>query len=137
MKIEQFVGTVGAYFDLAGALVMLGGALLCLALAMRERAAGGQTVYRDLRFRLGKAIILALEVLVAADILRTMAEIPSLGEVAVLGLVVLIRTFLSFTLKLELEHRWPWQPPPGTPQPSGGPSERVPGRAGAVATAST
>src|SRR6478735_2423018 len=65
---------------------------------------------RDLRQRLGRAIVLGLEFLVAADILRTVRAVPTLYEVGVLGSIVLIRTVLSFSLEVELEGRWPWQP---------------------------
>jgi uncharacterized membrane protein len=66
-------------------------------------------VFRGFRNRLGRAIILGLELLVAADILRTISTEPTLQQVLVLGVVVLIRTFLSFSLEIELEGRWPWQ----------------------------
>ena len=74
-------------------------------------------VYRSFRNRLGRAIILGLELLVAADILRTISTEPTLEQVVVLGLIVLIRTFLSFSLDIELERRWPWQPRQPQPQP--------------------
>ena len=67
-------------------------------------------IYRSFRNRLGRAIILGLELLVAADILRTISTEPTLRQVLVLGVIVLIRTFLSFSLEIELERRWPWQP---------------------------
>jgi len=59
--------------------------------------------------RLGKSLLLGLEILVAADIVRTVALEPSFENVGVLGLLVLIRTFLSWSLVVELEGRWPWQ----------------------------
>ena len=57
----------------------------------------------------GRSILLGLEFLVAADIIRTVALQPSLQNVAVLGLIVLIRTFLSFSLEVEIDGRWPWR----------------------------
>lgn len=69
---------------------------------------GGQ--YQQLKVRLGKALLLGLEILVAADIIRTVALEATLQSVAVLGLLVLIRTFLSWALVVEIEGRWPWQP---------------------------
>jgi hypothetical protein len=57
----------------------------------------------------GRSILLGLEFLVAADIIRTVAVQPSLENVAVLGLIVLIRTFLSFSLEVEIDGRWPWR----------------------------
>ena len=65
--------------------------------------------YRLLKVRLGKALLLGLEILVAADIVRTVALEATLQSVAVLGLLVLIRTFLSWGLVVEIEGRWPWQ----------------------------
>ena len=68
-------------------------------------------MYRGFRYRLGRAIILGLELLVAADILRTISAEPTLREVVILGVIVLIRTFLSFSLEIELEGRLPWRAP--------------------------
>jgi uncharacterized membrane protein len=66
--------------------------------------------YQDLKTRLGRALLLGLEILVAADIVRTVALEATLQSVLVLGLLVLIRTFLSWALVVEIEGRWPWQP---------------------------
>jgi uncharacterized membrane protein len=67
-------------------------------------------LYRELKVRLGKALLLGLEILVAADIVRTVALEATLESVAILGLLVLVRTFLSWSLVVEIEERWPWQP---------------------------
>ena len=85
-------------------VVGLGYALVNFGLGFRQNAA-----YATLRQQVGKAILLGLEVLVAADIIMTVTTEPTVENVAVLGLVVLIRTFLSFSLEVELEGRWPWQ----------------------------
>ena len=69
-----------------------------------------EELYKQLKVRLGKALLLGLEILVAADIVRTVALEATLESVAVLGLLVLIRTFLSWALVVEIEGRWPWQP---------------------------
>lgn len=69
-----------------------------------------EDLYKQLKARLGYALILGLEILVAADIVRTVALEATLQSVAVLGLLVLIRTFLSWGLVVEIEGRWPWQP---------------------------
>jgi uncharacterized membrane protein len=66
--------------------------------------------YRDYKALLGKSLLLGLEILVAADIVRTVALEATLSSVAVLGILVLIRTFLSWSLVVELDGRWPWQP---------------------------
>ena len=65
--------------------------------------------YRALRANLGRAILLGLEFLVAADIIGTVAIEPSFRSLGVLALIVAIRTFLSFSLELEISGRWPWQ----------------------------
>jgi uncharacterized membrane protein len=65
--------------------------------------------YKAYRHQLAKGILLGLEVLVAADIIHTVAVDLTLESIAVLGLVVLIRTFLSFTLEVEISGKWPWQ----------------------------
>jgi len=88
--------------------------------------------YRRYRQQLGRSILLGLELLVAADIIRTVALTPTLTSVAVLAGIVLIRTFLSFSLELEITGRWPWQnrpdrspggvaPPGGVADPGGSP----------------
>jgi uncharacterized membrane protein len=66
-------------------------------------------VYHAFKIRLGSALLLGLEILVAADIIRTVALEPTLDNVLILGLLVLIRTFLSWSLVVEIEGRWPWQ----------------------------
>lgn len=66
--------------------------------------------YRQYRISLGKMLILALEFLVAADIIRTVALDQTLENVAILGLLVVIRTFLSWSLSVEIEGHWPWSP---------------------------
>jgi uncharacterized membrane protein len=68
---------------------------------------------RDVRYRqrLGRTLLIGLEILVAADIVRTVALDPTFESVAVLGMLVVIRTFLSWALVIEIERRWPWQRP--------------------------
>jgi uncharacterized membrane protein len=77
-----------------------------VAFARREER---DAAYRRLRNLSARILLLGLELLVAADIVRTVALEPSLGSVAVLGLLVAIRTFLSWSLIVEIEGRWPWQ----------------------------
>jgi uncharacterized membrane protein len=101
------VELAASLFEGAGTVVMTLGAIVAIVLALRDRTTVG--VYKAFRNRLGRAIILGLELLVAADILRTISTEPTLTEVGVLGGIVLIRTFLSFSLEVELEGRWPWQ----------------------------
>jgi uncharacterized membrane protein len=65
--------------------------------------------YQQLKAQLGKALLLGLEFLVAADIVRTVALEPNLQNVMILGLLVIIRTFLSWSLVVEIEGHWPWR----------------------------
>ena len=69
----------------------------------------GANAYKHFKNQIGKALLLGLEFLVAADIIRTVALSPTLYNIAVLGVLVLIRTFLSWSLVVEIEGRWPWQ----------------------------
>ena len=64
---------------------------------------------KSYRTRVGSALLLGLEILVAADVIRTVALDATLESVVVLGILVLIRTFLSWSLVVEIEERWPWQ----------------------------
>lgn len=100
---------------MVGVAVIIVGVLYATAtVVMRYRQESGPERYRRYRQGLGRAILLGLELLVAADIIRTVAVSPSLRSAGVLGIIVLIRTFLSMALQLEIEGRWPWQPrPPG------------------------
>jgi uncharacterized membrane protein len=108
---KSAVDAVSKVIDGAGVVVIVCGLLLAtsvFALAQRDRA---QRVlaYRVYRQQVGKAILLGLEFLVAADIIRTVAVDPTFSGVGVLAILVAVRTFLSFTLEVELEGRWPWQ----------------------------
>ncbi len=73
------------------------------------RHANGQLAYAELKSVMGRGLLLGLEILVAADIVRTVALTPTLESVAVLGILVLIRTFLGWSVIVELEGRWPWR----------------------------
>jgi uncharacterized membrane protein len=102
---------IGTAIDAIGVAVIAGGAMLAvfITLAKGRREDGG--AYDFFRRRLGRAILLGLEFLVAADIIRTVAVTPTAQSVAVLAGIVLIRTFLSFSLQLEMTGAWPWQRP--------------------------
>lgn len=118
------VERAASLFEVGGMAAMVLGVLVAAALAIGERGIGGRAIFKGFRLRLGRAIILGLEFLVAADILRTISADPTLRDVAILGGVVLIRTVLSFSLEVELEGRWPWQAqaverPPPDRQPDG------------------
>ena len=72
--------------------------------------------YRNYKHSLGKSLLLGLEILVAADVVRTVALDPTFENIAALGLLVVVRTFLSWSLVVEIEGRWPWQPKRVSPE---------------------
>jgi uncharacterized membrane protein len=109
-SFKQVVEGVGLVIDAAGVLAIVLGLLVAVARYILPGSQVGDP-YRRLRRDLGRGILLGLELLVAADIIRTVAIDPTLESVSVLGLIVLIRTFLSMALQVELEGRWPWQRP--------------------------
>lgn len=110
MSFVQGVETVGTVVDGAGVAIIALGTVWAFLMAVRRRRGGQELVYKRLRGDLGRSILLGLEVLVAADIIRTVALTPDLQSVGILAAIVLIRTFLSFSLELEITGRWPWQP---------------------------
>src|SRR5947209_11267383 len=107
-----WVELVGRLVDAAGVASIAFGAAVVGVLAIAALARREPGVYRSFRQQLGRSILLGLELLVAADIIRTVAVTPTLGSIGVLAGIVLIRTFLSFSLELEITGRWPWQKPP-------------------------
>lgn len=128
--------TLARAIELAGIAIMVCGGMLALALFAWRTVARSPTPsratatdgagespfeirYGELRANLGRAILLGLEFLVAADIIGTVAIEPSFRSLGVLALIVGIRTFLSFTLELEITGRWPWQQAPGHPTAPG------------------
>ena len=109
MSLVEIIEGIGTAIDAIGVAVIAGGALLAVSMTIRRIRREDGVVYESFRRRLGRAILLGLEFLVAADIIRTVAVTPSGESVAVLGGIVLIRTFLSFSLQLEMTGAWPWQ----------------------------
>ena len=112
MEFQQIIEIIGKVIDAAGVAAMVVGAVIATAIAARDLLRRRPDVYRAYRRFLGRSILLGLELLVAADIIRTVAITPTLESVAVLAAIVLIRTFLSFSLELEITGRWPWQKAP-------------------------
>jgi uncharacterized membrane protein len=95
--------------EVAGvALILVGATAATLRFVFRWRVAGLSDAYREYRQHLGRAILLGLEFLVAGDIINTVAVDPTFRSVGVLAGIVVIRTFLSFSLEVEIEGRWPW-----------------------------
>ncbi len=96
--------------SLAIAIIVIGAILTTAVFVARALKEGGlDECYRRFRSDFGKAILLGLEFLIASDIVGTVAVGPTFRDLGVLGLLVLIRTFLSFALELEITGRWPWE----------------------------
>ncbi|MFY1654403.1 DUF1622 domain-containing protein [Solwaraspora sp. WMMB762] len=110
MNFEAAVLFIGTTVDALGVLIILTGlvvgTVLYLRGAFRER--NMRATYRRYRQDIGRAILLGLEFLVAGDIIRTVAISPTFQSVGVLAMIVAVRTFLSFSLEVELDGRWPW-----------------------------
>ena len=107
-SFTNLVEGVGLVIDGAGVLVIVLGLIVAIGRFV-SRVSHATDSYRQLRQDIGQGILLGLELLVAADIIRTVAIEPTIESVLVLGLIVLIRTFLSMALQVELEGRWHWQ----------------------------
>lgn len=112
MNIKPIIDDIEQLFEIAGVLALVIGALVTGAkyfVHLLHRPPQRALAYGELRRGLGRAILVGLELLVAADIIRTVAIEPTLQSVGVLGLIVLVRTFLSWSLEVEINGRWPWQ----------------------------
>jgi uncharacterized membrane protein len=106
---REIMDGIGRAVDAVGVLVIVAGAILATGRFIINRHAETSKSYRLYRQDLGRAILLGLEFLIAGDIIRTVVVAPTLENIVILGLIVLIRTFLSMALQLEVEGRWPWQ----------------------------
>ena len=124
MAYNNVIEKIGTATDAAGVAVIVAGGLIAFGLAAVHLSRGDPDVYRRFRQRLGQTILLGLELLVAGDIVRTVATSPSLTSVVILTAIVLIRTFLSFSLEVEITGRWPWQKTePATPPTTASPAD--------------
>jgi uncharacterized membrane protein len=108
---KSVVEFTGLMIEGAGVGVIVMGMLMALGRFAWFGLRGGEKVYQRFRQDLGRGILLGLEFLVAGDIIRTVAVDPTMENVQVLAVIVLVRTFLSVSLQVELEGRWPWQKP--------------------------
>ena len=111
MTFSEAMERVAQGFEVIGALVLIVGLFVSVGLGIRTlwRTRDGSLAHRALRESFGGVILLGLEVLVAADLVRTVAVETTLESVAVLGAIVLIRTILSFSLETEIEGVAPWR----------------------------
>ncbi len=111
MHFEEVFTAVAVAFEAIGAGAMIIGFLIAIVLGFRslQRGEGGRAAFTVLRTTLGAAILLGLEVLVAADLIRTITSKPSMEDALILGVIVLIRTILSISIQVEIEGMLPWR----------------------------
>lgn len=109
--MEEIYSAVAEAFEMLGAISMVAGFIVAGILSVRAllRHEGGSVAFHTLRTTVGGAILLGLEVLVAADLLRTITSKPSVQDAVILGLIVIIRTILSMSIQIELEGVLPWK----------------------------
>ena len=107
--LAHYIDIIAKTIEFLGVLIMVAGLLFAVYLAVRSIHNFTHQTYLEIRQAVGKSILLGLEVLIAADIMATVVTTPTLRSVTVLGFIVLIRTFLSLSLQVELEGRFPWQ----------------------------
>ena len=111
MDIKHSIELIGFAFELAGVAVLVIGSILAFVRSIVSliRLRNGPAAYRHLRLYMGRSIVVGLELLIAADIVRSVAIDPTFTSVGVLALIVLVRTFLSWSLEVEINGEWPWQ----------------------------
>ena len=110
MNLEQFFARATQAFEILGVSSMVLGTGYAIGLAILTwRRTDGARAFKVLRNSIGGAILLGLELLVAADIVKTVTSKPSLTDAAILGMIVLIRTVLSFTIEVEIDGVVPWR----------------------------
>jgi len=122
VDFQYTINIIEKGFQLAGVVILVFGALVAVlwagaALVLQRQ--GIPQAFRGLREGLGRAILVGLEFLVAADIIRSVAIDPTFQSVGVLALIVLVRTFLSWSLEVEITGAWPWQRSRSLPEPAG------------------
>ncbi len=108
MSYQSVAGDVVRVIEGVGGAIMVIGGLIAFARYAQQILAGASDPFRELRSNLGRVILLGLEVLIIADIVRTIVIDQSLESVGVLGLIVAIRIVLSFSLEVEIDGAWPW-----------------------------
>jgi uncharacterized membrane protein len=110
MDFKDIISVAGYAIETVGVvIIIIGSALSSIRFVARYRDEAEGVAFDMYRRQLGRSIILGLEFLIAGDIVRTVVVADTLTNVMILGLIVLIRTFLSFTLHLEVEGCWPWE----------------------------
>ena len=108
MDFEEVMDLVARTFEVAGVTILVVGAIAAVVRAVTKRSKGRE-FYKSVRTDFGHTLLLGLEVLVAADIVKTVAVDSTLESVAILGILVVVRTLLSISLDAEIDGVWPWR----------------------------
>jgi uncharacterized membrane protein len=110
-QVHAFVDQLAKALELVGVAIIVGGIVLATLRFVRDgrRAHDWQSAYPNYRSNIGRGILLGLELLVGADIISTITAPLTFESVGLLAAIVMIRTFLSFSLETEIEGCWPWQ----------------------------
>ena len=109
LAIGQAIRAVGSAIEIFGVLIIVCGIVFATFQMLRAGRPPGQDRTQETKIRIGRSLLLGLEILVAADVVKTIAIELTFTSLGLLAALVLVRTFLSWTLVLEIEGRWPWQ----------------------------
>ena len=110
-QILGYLDQAGGAITLFAVAVIVGGFLLAAGWFMADyRKLGPKPTFIRFKVGLGRSLLLGLELLVVADVIETITVTPTLSSLAILGVLIIIRTAVSWTLMLEVKGRWPWQP---------------------------
>jgi len=107
--MRELIEWVATGVEALAVVIIVGGIGYSIVRYVLHQASGVGGAYRRFKDRIGNSLLLGLEFLVAADIVRTVALDRTLVSVVVLGMLIAIRTFLSWSLVVEIEGRWPWE----------------------------
>ena len=110
-QVHALIEQLAKLLEIAGVIIILAGVVIASAWFARDghRTSDWRTSYQDYRANLGRGILLGLELLVGADIIGTITAPLTFTSVGLLAMIIIIRTFLSFSLETEIEGCWPWQ----------------------------
>lgn len=108
-EIKFYIDYVARIIEVIGVLTIFVGAVIALIKYIFSRQNVPERSYKVLKQELGKSILLGLEILVAGDIIATVVTEPTIDRLLALGLIVIIRTFLSISIQVEVEGKFPWQ----------------------------
>lgn len=107
--IREYIALVSLGIQVTAVFVIVGGMVNAIVHYVSEGGPRASSAYKPFKDRIGSALMLGLEFLVAADVVDTVSTTPTMESILILGLLVLIRTFLSWSLVVEMEGHWPWR----------------------------